>query len=109
MVVVADSGFSALEFIATVRRHVCLITRLRLDTSLFEPAAKRREGQMGRPALKGKRRPKLDAMLADPKSGWTSVTLTEWYGGQTRKLAYVSQTARCCWRIRQPDALGGVG
>jgi hypothetical protein len=27
VVVVADSGFSALELIAAVRRHVCLITR----------------------------------------------------------------------------------
>jgi hypothetical protein len=93
VVVVADSGFSALELIAAVRRHVCLITRLRLDASLFEPAPKRRKGQMGRPALKGKRRPKLNAVLADPKTVWTSVTLTEWYGGQSRKLEYVSQTA----------------
>ena len=38
---------------------------------------------MGRPALKGKRRPKLNAVLADRKTVWTSVTLTEWYGGQT--------------------------
>ncbi len=90
VVVVADSGFSALELIAAVRRHVCLITRLRLDASLFEPAPKRRKGQMGRPALKGKRRPKLNAVLADRKTVWTSVTLTEWYGGQTRKLEYVS-------------------
>ena len=48
---------------------------------------------MGRPALKGKRRPKLSAVLADPKTVWTSVTLTEWYGGQTRKLEYVSAIA----------------
>jgi hypothetical protein len=111
VVVVADSGFSALELIAAVRRHVCLITRLRLDASLFEPAPKRRKGQMGRPALKGKRRPKLNAVLADPKTVWTSVTLTEWYGGQTRKLEYVSQTA-CprlqsagCWCVIHPASV----
>src|SRR6202161_3037655 len=86
VVVVADSGFSALELIAAVRRYVLFITRLRLDASLFEPAPKRRKGQMGRPALKGKRRPKLNAVLTDPKTVWTSVLLTEWYGGQTRKL-----------------------
>ena len=95
VIVVADSGFSALELIAAVRRHVCLITRLRLDASLFEPAPKRQKGQMGRPALKGKRRPKLNAVLADPNIVWTSVMLTEWYGGQTRKLEYVSGT--CVW------------
>ena len=86
MVVVADSGFSALELIAAVHRYFCFITRLRLDASLFEPAPKRRKGQLGRPALKGKRRPKLNAVLTDPKTVWTSVLLTEWYGGQTRKL-----------------------
>ncbi len=93
VVVVADSGFSALELIAAVRRHVCLITRLRLDASLFEPAPQRRPGQKGRPPLKGKRRPKLSAVLADPATVWTSVMLTEWYGGQTRKLEYVCDTA----------------
>jgi len=93
VVLVADSGFSALELIAAVRRYVCLITRLRLDASLYEPAPKCRKGQMGRPALKGKRRPKLNAVLAGPETVWTSATLTEWYGGQRRNLVYVSQTA----------------
>ena len=93
VVVVADTGFSALELIAAVRRHVCFITRLRLDASLFEPAAKRQKGQIGRPALKGKRRPKLNAVLVNPKTVWTSIMLAEWYGGQTRKLEYVCGTA----------------
>jgi hypothetical protein len=39
-----------------------------LDASLFEPAPKRRKGQIGLPALKGKRRPKLNAILVDPKT-----------------------------------------
>jgi len=93
VVVVADSSFAALELIAAVRRHVCLITRLRLDASLFEPAPKRRPRQIGRPPLKGKRRPKLNAVLADTNTIWTQVTLAGWYGGQTRKLEYVSNTA----------------
>ena len=63
---VADSSFAALDFIAAVRRHVTLITRLRLDANLFEPAPARVPGRRGRPALKGKRVPKLDAVLRDP-------------------------------------------
>jgi DDE superfamily endonuclease len=39
IVVVADSSFEALDLIAMVRRYVCLVTRPRLDASLFEPAA----------------------------------------------------------------------
>jgi hypothetical protein len=32
-------------------------------------------------------------VVADPKTVWTSVTLTEWYGGQAHRLEYVSSTA----------------
>src|SRR5271167_446214 len=71
VVVVADSSFAALELIAAVRDHVCLITRLRLDANLFEPAPERRPGQRGRPPLKGKALPKLSAVLTDPTTVWT--------------------------------------
>jgi DDE superfamily endonuclease len=93
VVIVADSSFAALELIAAIRRHVCLITRLRLDASLFEPAPERRPGQRGRPRLKGKRLPKLSAVLTDPNTVWTSVTMAEWYGGQRCMLEYVSGVA----------------
>jgi hypothetical protein len=52
IVVVADSSFAALDLIATIRRHICLVTRLRLDANLFTPAPKRRPGQRGRTAKK---------------------------------------------------------
>ncbi len=45
---VADSSFAALDLIAAVRRHVCLVTRLRLDASLFEPPPKRHASRKGR-------------------------------------------------------------
>jgi hypothetical protein len=93
VVVVADSSFAALELIAAVRRHVCLITRLRLDASVFEPAPARGPNQKGRPRLKGKALPKLSAILTDPKTVWTRITMDEWYGGKTRALEYVSATA----------------
>ena len=93
VVVVADSSFAALELIAAIRRHVCLIARLRLDASLFEPAPERRPGQKGRPRLKGEAVPKLNAVLADAKTVWTQITMAEWYGGQVRSLEYLSNTA----------------
>src|SRR5689334_3301120 len=63
IIAVADSSFAALEFLAAVRRHVTLITRLRLDANLFAPAPPRRKGQKGRPRRKGERLPKLDERL----------------------------------------------
>ncbi len=41
----------------------------------------------------GKRVPKLNAVLADPNTAWTSVTMAEWYGGQKHALEYVSGIA----------------
>ena len=37
VVVVADSGFAALELLAAVRRRAAVVTRLRLDARLFDP------------------------------------------------------------------------
>jgi len=56
LIVVADAGFSGVSPIAALRRHACLVTRLRIDASLFAPAPPRRPGQMGRPRLKGSKR-----------------------------------------------------
>src|SRR4051812_6722224 len=43
LVLVADSGFAALEFLAALVRHgVTCVTRLRLDAALYEPAPLRR-------------------------------------------------------------------
>ena len=53
IVVVADSAFASLEFLAAVRKHVCVVTRLRLDANLFGFPPPNRKGR-GRRPLKGK-------------------------------------------------------
>jgi len=93
LIVVADASFAAIDLIAALRRHACLVTRLRIDASLFAPAPPRRAGQMGRPRVKGRRLPAFKAVLADPKTVWMPITVTEWYGGRPRKLEIVSDTA----------------
>ncbi len=93
LIVVADAGFSGVGLIAALRRHACLITRLRIDASLFAPAPPRQPGQMGRPRLKGKRLPALKAVLADPDTAWSWVTMAEWYGGRSHELEVASDTA----------------
>ncbi len=79
LVFVGDSSFAALDLMARIRHRVCLITRLRLDASLFEPAPPRQPSQRGRPPLKGRALPKLSAVLTDPKTVWISVVVSQWY------------------------------
>jgi hypothetical protein len=79
IVMVADTAFAAIEFLAAVRRHVCVVTRLRLDANLFAPAPPKRPGR-GRPPVKGKRLPKLVQLLHDPATAWQPHTVALWYG-----------------------------
>jgi DDE superfamily endonuclease len=93
LVLVADSGFAALELLAAVRAHVCVITRLRLDAALYKPAAQRRKGQRGRSRLKGNRLPSLKCVLASKKTVWTRLTVSQWYNAQQRTLLTTTGTA----------------
>jgi hypothetical protein len=93
LVFVADSSFSALELIAAVRRHVCLVTRLRLDANLFAPAPARRPQRRGRPPLKGRQLPKLASMLENKKIRWTRLSMPYWYGDRRCVLEIATGTA----------------
>jgi hypothetical protein len=61
VVFVADSSFAVLPLLKRVSDlpQVSLITRLRLDAALYDPAPPRQPHQNGRPRLKGARRPPL--------------------------------------------------
>ncbi len=74
VVIVADSSFAALELLEAVRQEVTMITRLRLDAALYEPAPRRQPRQNGRPRLKGARLPTLAAALKDQQTVWAAHT-----------------------------------
>jgi hypothetical protein len=96
IVAVADSGYAALEFLAACRSWrtpVAVVTRLRLDAALYEPAPPRRPRQHGRPRLKGARLPTLAAVAADPATAWAEVTVARWYGRERRTVEVASATA----------------
>lgn len=82
MVVVADSSFAALELLAALRREMTVITRLRLDAALYEPAPMRQPRQHGRPRLKGVRLPTLATVLKDAQTVWSQHTVGGCYGRQ---------------------------
>jgi hypothetical protein len=93
IILVGDNTYAALEWLDSVRRSAMLITRLRLDAALYEPAPPRAPGARGRPRKKGKRLPKLSEVLTDPKTLWQRVHLSHWYGKSERELEIATGTA----------------
>jgi hypothetical protein len=96
IVAVADGGYASLKLLDRCRHlknPITFITRLRLDAALYEPAAPRKPGQMGRPRLKGSRLPNLSAVAEDPQTAWRPITVSDWYGGGERTVEIVSNTA----------------
>ncbi|HEX3865699.1 MAG TPA: transposase, partial [Gemmatimonadaceae bacterium] len=93
IIAVADSSYAAIDLLNAVRRHVCMVTRLRLDARLFDPPAPRRRGAVGRPRVIGRRQPNLAERLANPRTRWRRLTVTGWYGRGERQLEIVSATA----------------
>jgi DDE superfamily endonuclease len=94
LVVVADGTYAVLDFLLKVSHlpSVCVITRLRLDACLYDPAPQREAHTKGRTALKGKRQSKLAERLHDPNTLWEKHTLS-WYGGTTREMEIATGTA----------------
>jgi hypothetical protein len=92
IVLVADTAFAAIDFLAEVRNHVCVVTRLRLDANLFAFPPPKRKGR-GRPPVKGKRLKKLSAVLNDPKVSWQRYRVSLWYGRTNRTVEIASATA----------------
>jgi hypothetical protein len=95
VVFVADRSFAVIELLHRISQWggVSLITRLRLDAALYDPAPARTPGPTGRPRLKGKRRPTLKTALHDPATAWTKLTIKNWYGGEPRQVEVATDTA----------------
>ncbi len=94
VIFVGDSSFGTHELAHAVSGKATLISRLRLDASLFAPPPPRTAGQRGRPPIKGKPLPKLRTHLDDPHAVWTPITVGNWYGGKKDKaLEILSETA----------------
>ena len=96
IMVVADSSYAALELLDSLRsltEPVYMITQLRLDAALFEPAPQRTRTTMGRPRKKGQRLPKLAEVLKDERTVWHRATVDNWYGQGSTEIEFTSSTA----------------
>lgn len=96
LVVVADSSFAVIALLwrmTQLANPIGMIVRFRLDASLYAPAPRRKQRQNGRPRKKGDRVPKLEKVLADKRTRWTTVIIQNWYGERRRRIEIVSGTA----------------
>ncbi|HEY8459119.1 MAG TPA: transposase [Blastocatellia bacterium] len=120
IIFVGDSSFAVLDplYLVSSAPGIDMITRLRLDAQLYDPAPKRKAGQTGRPRVKGARRPSPQQILDNPKTKWTKIKVDHWYGGQKREVEVYAETAvwRCCRNMPVPicwalirDPLGEFG
>jgi hypothetical protein len=66
IIFVGDSSFAVHELAHAITTRATLISRLRLDASLFAPPPKRTTRTVGRPAQKGPALPKLKTILFNP-------------------------------------------
>ena len=93
LVIVGDNSYAALDLLAACQalpQPVTLVTRLRLDAALYEPAPP--YAGMGRPRKKGKRLPTPQHDLESPDTTWTTVEV-RWYDGQMRQMELAAGTA----------------
>ena len=94
LVVVVDSSYAVLALLATcvsLRQPLTVVTRLRLDAALYDPAPPRQPGQRGAPRKKGVRQPTLAQRINDPTTQWQPVSL-RWYANTVRTVDLASAT-----------------
>jgi hypothetical protein len=94
LVVVGDGAYAALKLLhRCVQVDVTLVSRLRFDAALYEPAAPHQPGQRGRPRRKGNRLPTLEQRLHDESAKWDTLTVLRWYSEGERTVEILSDTA----------------
>jgi hypothetical protein len=95
LVVVAANSYAVLDLLACaagLQQPVTVITRLRLDAALYDPAPVRQPGTKGRPRKKGERQPPLAKLVTDPATQWEQRSVC-WYGKQQRLVEIATGTA----------------
>lgn len=95
LVVVFDSSYAVLDLLATcisLRQPVTIVTRLRLDAALYDPAPARQPGTKGAPRKKGGRQPNLAQRICDPATPWQT-NIVRWYANAQRTVEVATGTA----------------
>ncbi len=93
IVLVVDGGFAAVKLaLCCAAQDLTLVTRLRLDASLYHPPSPHPSGKRGPKPLKGARQRRLKEWAARGDTPWEQVEVA-WYGGVQKKVLVFSRTA----------------
>jgi hypothetical protein len=93
LVLVTDGALVAVKLgLRCLQQQVTFVSRLRLDSRLFEPPTAKSPHQSGRQAKVGKRQSRLQERLEHPDTAWTRQRVA-WYGGKQRVVEFVTGTA----------------
>jgi hypothetical protein len=96
IILVADSSYAALELLhslLSLPKPVYMVTQLRLDAALYQPAPQPKSRPVGRPRKKGERLPKLSQVLIDEQTDWETIMIDNWYGRGPTQVEITSDTA----------------
>ncbi|WP_460979672.1 IS701 family transposase [Spirosoma knui] len=93
LIAVGDSSYAVIDLLNALQGRVSLISRLRLDAALYEPAPVRSVGQVGRKRLKGKRLATLAQLAGVGALSWQWLEVIDWYGSQPQRVEYATGTA----------------
>lgn len=102
IIFVGDSSFAVHELAHAITARATLISRLRLDASLFAPPPKRTTRTLGRPAQKGPALPKLKTLLSNPATAWAGITVSAWYGHVGGKILEITSDTALWYRPGTP-------
>ena len=86
----AGYGTHALARFASRQPRLTLISKFYKDANLHDPVPRRKKGTIGRPRVKGRKRPSPEAVVA--KTRRRQRLEVSWYGGGRRQVAVVTGT-----------------
>lgn len=105
IVLVVDGGYAAVKLaLLCASEDVTLVTRLRMDASLYHPPGPQPKGKRGRKPLKGRRQGWLKEWAARKDTPWEEVEV-EWYGGEKKMMKVFSRTGLCYTPCYKPVAI----
>lgn len=102
-ILVGDGGFATGELAWTCLFHkIALVSRLKMNASLYDFPPEIEPSKRGRRAKKGKRLMNFKQMLGAPDLNWQDAEIMG-YGGQKKSVRYLTNT--CLWGISGFDPI----